>query len=382
MNRYVVPAFEPRISPYRYIVREGDTHESIAEAFGLSGCAYGELVGANMDRGLTSEHVAPGYPLKIAGLRVGHRLKIPEHWSTGSFGVAGGSVNPGQDNTLDPVNLAIAEQLNAITKAHPSGILIAEEDVLTYFNAISQWYRADMGPAAKVPGWNELLPYIVAARAWLQNGGAKAAKLDREQLAWSLYPWRVATPLLGWLHHKKIAWALVRDWANQYVKPGMVKSKPEPKLAGNAGLWAAQDFSQEPWTQVPWTLPWSQVPAWAFPWGYVIPKALKATPPTATPEQNAKALIADLAAALALPTGEAEPAVEADGPGLKTAPGGRPDPIYQRSGSKKPKPSTGAKEADKPPETKAGRSPLVYLGAGGAALALTYFGWRALKPRR
>ncbi len=378
-----VPPFVAVVSTSRYVVQQGDTHETIAELFGLSGCAYGELVGANLERGLTAEGVAPGYPLKLARLSPGDRLKLPIDWLPGGFGLAGGAVNPGEDNALDAVGLAIAEHIHLMTGDNDKGLgfVIAESDVQAYFNAISQWYRADNGPSAPKPDWNQIRPYLIAARSWMQTGGAKMQKVDRDHLAWSSFPWWDAGDDFRALRLRQPDWSLVRDWANQHIKPGMVQPKPSSRPAGYAGAWKAQTFSNEPFASVPWGLPFSQIPAWAIPWGYLKPKRLLALPETATPAQCAAALIADLALAIGLPSEEPGP-VGLPKEKTDVAPGGRP-PFgpRRRSTGRGRAPGDGGTEAGgaKP---QAGRAVGWYVAAGAGALVLTALGWRALNPPR
>ncbi len=373
MRHFIVPPFQPRVHSVAWTLRQGDTLEGICEALGLSGCCYGEIVGANLERGLTSRNVAEGQALKLRGLRAGELLKLPAHWDLPLVGVSGGgSVNPGEDNKLDQIGLVIADYLHQLTGDNDKGMHIDPSNVPAIFNATSQWFRQDTDDGAAPPNWPDFKPYVLAAQNWHANYGFEMQAIDRDHLAWTLFPWWSGQKDLQLFKQKPIAWGLVRNWANAHIKPGMVKSKPEPAHSDVSKAWRTQDFGKQPWKSTPWSLPFSQIPAWAIPWGYLQPTRLLALPQGSTPEQNAAALILDISDTLGLPY-EEEAA-----PAPKTAPGGRPDAVYGKAGGKKkPRPGTGARDVAPEPAKK---SPVIWyiVGAGGVLIALTLAGWVVL----
>jgi hypothetical protein len=262
-------------------VKDGDTLVGIARAFGRPSWAYSELVGANLDKPLSSLGVPPGLSLRLERLDPGQKLYLPVSWLGDAF--PSPDPNPwkkpdGLETQLDPTSVLILnhvqytwEQMKGAPGQFP------QEAAGAVYNAVNQWWRAFNGVDAK-PSYSDVHGLINSALIWWHTYGSKMDQQLALVLPWNAVPW-TQVPWAS-LSKAKVDWKQIAQWCDQNYVPGKVTPNTSPRpwatmdwkqpIPGNVygngpeSWWSMIDWAGTPWGQVPWgCVGWQKV-NWPF----------------------------------------------------------------------------------------------------------------------
>lgn len=256
------------------IVRLGEGPIDIARRFGRSDHEYADLVGANLDRPLTSRGTPPGHARQFSNLRAGDKLRLPAWWAD-----LGDVVVP------DATNQAFLTLLQTWPAAQTPPVTIQfPQEYAMILNAVGQWWSQDWpnvtpstDPAyVAPPGAPRQQPSVylqVAVDFWTNFGAffvkGNADKIPWNEIPWATLPWgQVPWGFVNWpqlsgylsahLQAGQVSNLVVANWYNQ-LAPGMV---PKTEWTGfwSQIPWGIVPFADVPWTQIPWTqIDWKKV---------------------------------------------------------------------------------------------------------------------------